>query len=346
VTLIAVKLANTHIKREADFLRNISKDINIKIKEELESEERKNKIELENMRKTLLEAATNPNDVSSYESNKSIASTALNFTDQVNTFINASAQQNKVLKTTIDDLLIDMDKLTELASLGMLVEAFTHEFELQSSKLKGLVKNLSTEYSIDNKLKRSFQSMQSILKLMDGYINYLAPSFQKERQRRSRLEIGLLLKTIFGEDSRGFINSRALRNDINIFIEGDEQFVILGNQGLLTQTFDNLYLNSEYWLNDAANKGLINKKEIHILVDSEDKKVTYWDNGRGIDTSIEAVLFDAFESGKPNNEGRGLGLYISRTVLEMMNIKIYLDSERNFYNRRYKFVMDFSHNGG
>ncbi|MGG4107754.1 ATP-binding protein [Paenibacillus lautus] len=342
----AVKLANIYIKREADALRGISKDINNKITEELEKEKREREIEIENMRKTLLEAATTTSETSSKETDKSIASTALNFTDQVNTFINTSVQQNKVLKSTIDDLLIDMDKLTELASLGMLVEAFTHEFELQSSKLKGHVTNLTKEYSTDSRLKRSFQSMQSILKLMDGYINYLAPSFQKERQRRSRLEIGLLLQTIFGEGSRGFINSRALRNNISVNIEGDEQFVILGNQGLLTQTFDNLYLNSEYWLNDAAYKGLISEKEIHIIVDSEEKKVTYWDNGRGIDTSIESVLFDAFESGKPNNEGRGLGLYISKTVLEMMNIKIYLDSERNFYDRRYKFVMDFSHNGG
>lgn len=342
----AVKLANTHIKREADFLRNISRDINSKITEELEQEKREKEIEIENMRKTLLEAATTTNEITSNESNKSIASTALNFTDKVSTYINTSVQQNKVLKSTIDDLLIDMDKITELASFGMLVEAFTHEFELQSSKLKGLVTTLSNEYSADSKLKQSFQSMQSILKIMDGYINYLAPSFQKERQRRSRLEIGFLLKTIFGESSRSFINSRALRNNIDVIIEGDEQFVILGNQGLLTQTFDNLYLNSEYWLNDATYKGLINKKEIHILIDSDEKKVTYWDNGRGIDTSIEAVLFDAFESRKPNNEGRGLGLYISKTVLEMMNIKIYLDSERNFYDRRYKFVLDFSHNGG
>ena len=55
--------------------------------------------------------------------------------------------------------------------------------------------------------------------------------------------------------------------------------------------------------------------------------------------TMEDILFEPLESGKPNHEGRGMGLYIVKKILNSFNANIELLSERNSYGNRYKFLI-------
>ena len=102
------------------------------------------------------------------------------------------------------------------------------------------------------------------------------------------------------------------------------------------QVFINLLDNSVYWLKHKSNK---EERKIIITFDIEDKTIVFSDNGPGISPDHEKFIFEAFFSGK-GEEGRGLGLYIARQLLEKNDFSINLSKEKILPGAN--FVIDFN----
>jgi signal transduction histidine kinase len=115
-------------------------------------------------------------------------------------------------------------------------------------------------------------------------------------------------------------------------------FVVQVNRGKLTQIFDNLLLNSEYWLKEDLRLRRMETGE--VLIELRPPQVWFSDNGRGIDPSVENSLFEPFVTTKP--DGRGLGLFVVKEFLESEGCRIGLYSERNQQGRLYAFELDLS----
>ena len=116
----------------------------------------------------------------------------------------------------------------------------------------------------------------------------------------------------------------------------DKDFRIRMNKGKLMQVLDNLINNSIYWL--TRNKGRIESPTINITI--EQPWVYFEDNGIGIDQSVENTLFEPFITRKPKGEGRGLGLFIVRQLLDDISCDIVLDEIRNSFENRYRFSIN------
>ncbi len=54
--------------------------------------------------------------------------------------------------------------------------------------------------------------------------------------------------------------------------------------------------------------------------------ITVVDNGGGIAESIQERIFDPFFTTKTNNNGFGIGLYLSRIIIENMNGSLWFDN--------------------
>ena len=108
----------------------------------------------------------------------------------------------------------------------------------------------------------------------------------------------------------------------NIEIELEETgspLVAKTTDAVLLQLLINLFDNASYWL-DGEN---IKNKKILISLDGNEGKMIFADNGPGISTEDAPYVFEPFYSGK-GEEGRGLGLYIARQLLERSDYAIYL----------------------
>lgn len=57
---------------------------------------------------------------------------------------------------------------------------------------------------------------------------------------------------------------------------------------------------------------------------------------------MEDACFEIFTTDKPSSEGHGLGLFITRQLLEEEGCTIFLADDRNEKGRRFKFVVDLS----
>ena len=54
---------------------------------------------------------------------------------------------------------------------------------------------------------------------------------------------------------------------------------------------------------------------------------------------MEDILLQPLESGKPNREGRGMGLYIVQQLMRSFSADIQLLDERNKYGNKFKFLL-------
>jgi signal transduction histidine kinase len=109
---------------------------------------------------------------------------------------------------------------------------------------------------------------------------------------------------------------------------------------VLLQVFINLFDNALYWL-----KTVDYKREILISINGNDQRVIFSDNGPGIKPDDENYIFEAFYSGK-GEEGRGLGLYIARQLLDRYDYSISLaEFSKDTLLKGANFVLEFVKEG-
>ncbi|AGS25791.1 ATP-binding protein [Rhizobium etli] len=247
------------------------------------------------------------------------------------------ANMVRTVAPRLDILNDQLSDFSELAGVGMLAESLSHEVENQTDRL------MQRASSASDKARKSAppnvdlvlfaQEITSIALAMRRQIGHLTPSLRFRRDKLEPFRVSSLLA-----DTQTYFSERWTGGGASIHLDIADDFPVRTNRGRLTQVIDNLFLNSEYWLRqsepDAAGPG--------VFVECQAPFMRIWDNGIGVDPSVEASLFQPFISLKPKGEGRGLGLFISGQILQSMGCGIALLHERNQHGRRYKFELDLS----
>ena len=244
-----------------------------------------------------------------------------------------------VIQPDIEYLRDQLVQFSELAGLGLTAEALSHEMGIiadgLAARTTNLVRKLRAHQPIDPRIMAYTEFVHGAIAGFRKQLSHLDPSLRYVRERRDKIAM-----VAFFEDVREFYQERFKRNNITLSVETSDDFTVVMNKGKLTQVIDNLLLNSEYWLREALRKGAIRKAEIHISI--REPFVEIYDSGRGVSPSVEHRLFQPFVTTKPKGVGRGLGLFISRQLLEADNCQILLLPERNQFERRYIFRIDFT----
>lgn len=91
-----------------------------------------------------------------------------------------------------------------------------------------------------------------------------------------------------------------------------------------------------------VDKNYLYSEKDRIAIEPYGNDIVVYDTGTGVVKTMEDILFEPLESGKPNHEGRGMGLYIVKKILNSFNANIELLSERNLYGNRYKFLISIN----
>ncbi|MFD5873397.1 ATP-binding protein [Streptomyces sp. NPDC060322] len=242
-----------------------------------------------------------------------------------------------VLKSQSEQIRSQLAQAWETVSLGLTAEAVSHEvahvaegISVRSTQLR---RHLVDAEIADRRILNYVQYIQSAASALKRQLGHLNPSLRYMRERREQLSV-----SSFCEEMVGYHRERLSKGPISIVVSVERDFAVQVNRGKLTQVIDNLILNSEYWLLQDHRMGVQEAPEISIRVESP--VVTVSDNGRGIDRSVEATLFEPFISFKKRGEGRGLGLYVVTQLLDSEGCTIELASERNVNGRLFKFRLD------
>jgi two-component system sensor histidine kinase TtrS len=161
-------------------------------------------------------------------------------------------------------------------------------------------------------------------------IKQLRQFIRKEQPERSLININDLIVEVLL-----FLQPSANKANVTIIRQMDETlYNVLVQPIQIEQVLINLVknaieaftvdtLNSEaLYSNNVNNKRVIIKTEV---VGNNAVVVSVEDNGVGIDDKVKEDLFDPFITSK--NEGLGLGLSISQSIIESHHGKLYLHSE-------------------
>ena len=231
-----------------------------------------------------------------------------------------------------------MSALYESVSLGLTAEVLSHEINNIADRLARRSSTLLRE--MDRRVPRPstiafIEEVRSSVAAMRKQLAHLTPSLRYLREQREKIDIPSFLKELVD-----FYEGRLAHNGIRLVANTSKGFSVYMNKGKLTQVFDNLILNSEYWLKEAIRAGFIEKGEITFEVGGPYVRVA--DNGSGVNESVEASLFEPFVTMKRTGEGRGLGLYVCRQLLDSESCELILLADRNQHGRKYVFELDLS----
>lgn len=216
--------------------------------------------------------------------------------------------------------------------LGIVAETVSHELTNITGRLLARADALAPQFKgPEHKAARALATeVRATVRAIRLQLRHLEPQLRYQRIRREKLDVHDMV-TRLAEYHRNRLTGVGIAVDV----EG-VGFQANVNRGRAQQALDNLIINSEFWLRHAPpSEG----PRIDIRV--EPPLVLVRDNGPGIDPGLETAIFEPFVSGRTGDEGRGLGLFITRQVLQDDGVTITL-GERDPDGRRRTFVLDFT----
>ncbi|OQB31724.1 MAG: Swarming motility regulation sensor protein RssA [Bacteroidetes bacterium ADurb.Bin174] len=206
-------------------------------------------------------------------------------------------------------------ELTEdLAGVGLSVETASHDIMLMLSKgvsaIDDLIKDLESGLLNEDQISNELLKIRGIFSFVNSQMKDIQLLFKSSKQRRRPIRVFDVLEKVIK------IYQRSLkRENIELVIDKvGSPIVATCTDAILLQLFINLFDNAIYWLSHCSDK------KINIKLDGNINQVIFSDNGSGINPEDEPYVFEAFYSGK--EEGRGLGLYIARQLLQRIDYSI------------------------
>ena len=219
----------------------------------------------------------------------------------------------------------ELNKAMRLAAVGEMAQAIAHELNQPLSAL--------TNYA---------RAGRSMVDMPDRPAHLLAETLDKiDREATRAGQVMRRLREFFRggglrpeqvgmpdliEEGLAPVRRRAEHAGITIRIKQDEWLpAILVDRIQISTVLNNLLSNAI----DALETGNPSQREIEIAVsrlDAASIRICVSDSGAGVADEMQDRLFDSFETSKP--EGMGLGLSISRTLIEAHGGNLWLDQAR------------------
>ena len=196
-----------------------------------------------------------------------------------------------------------------------------------------LIRNLMSGGEIDREeLLTRLTLIRGNLSMVETQLKDVQLLFPSTKSRTKNINVKEIIDKVNSLYKRAFAD-----NDILVEFDLTEQpLIVKTTDAVLLQVFINLFDNSLYWLK-TVNK----ERKIKISIDGNNKKLIFSDNGPGIKNDDVNYIFEAFYSGK-GEEGRGLGLYIARQLLDRYDYSIDLaEFSRDKVLSGANFVIEF-----
>ena len=235
------------------------------------------------------------------------------------------------------DYLVQRAEITEdLAGVGLSVEMTSHDIMLMIARADDIAKQLSrlSENSGDSEIRQRSDMLVGVLAQVTDSMRDVQSLFRSAKRRKKALRIEPVLDKIF-QIYKSLLEKEGIR--YRKVVSPGSPLVADTNDGVVMQVLINLFDNASYWLGTVDHEG----KEILVTLDGPQGELVFSDNGPGIDKEDLPYIFEAFYSGK-GREGRGLGLYIARQLLQRHDYTISAAENRRKKLPGANFVVSFT----
>ena len=198
------------------------------------------------------------------------------------------------------------------AAMGEMISIIAHQWRQPISVIAMGANNIMADVELErveeNKLKKYSNDIinktQELSKTIDDFKNFFRPD--KEFS-------DVLMRDVF-DDVFGVIGESLKNAGIEVRTEYHNEKTITTYSRELMQVLINMVKNAQEAIVDSDNV----EKKISILVNETQSEIMIkiCDSGGGIKKEIIGKIFDPYFSTKNQNVGTGLGLYMSKTIIE------------------------------
>lgn len=210
-----------------------------------------------------------------------------------------------------------IQKTENLAAVGLSIETASHDVmlllgkavEQQETLIKELM--LGDEIDRDNLLSR-LTLIRGTMSMVQTQMKDVQLLFPSTKSKTKNIDVRTIIEKVHNLYKRAF-KENGISVEYNLTTR---PLVVKTTDAVLLQVFINLFDNALYWL-----KTVNGERKILISLDGNQQRMIFADNGPGIKQDDIDYVFEAFYSGK-GEEGRGLGLYIARQLLDRYDYSI------------------------
>ena len=239
------------------------------------------------------------------------------YANEIETEIKNSLEKEK--------LLIQQSKM---ATMGEMLGNIAHQWK-QPLSLIAMSNTLiklnqdNKDFSSENELKEAVKSIDISVKNLSQTIDDFRDFFKPEKEKSK-----FKLEELF-EKTYELISSQFKNNNIQI-IKEIENIELYGRSNELSQVLINIIKNAKDELIKIKNN---DRRLIFINMYKKDSKaiIKIKDNAGGINKDIINKIFDAYFTTKEQTDGTGIGLYMSKQIIQEMNGKIEVSNEKYKY---------------
>ena len=197
---------------------------------------------------------------------------------------------------------------SRLAQMGEMISMIAHQWRQPISTIAMGANNILIDIELNNIDKNSLRDRANdivaktveLSKTIDDFRNFYKPNKQS---------IITKLEDVI-EKSLNITKSSLIHNNINIIKEynSDEEIELYDRE--VMQVILNILKNAQ---DNIKEKDI---KDPYIKITTKDRIISICDNGGGISEDIIEKIFDPYFSTKNEKNGTGLGLYMSKTIIE------------------------------
>lgn len=252
-----------------------------------------------------------------------IKSMYLNEVKILNKELEEDIKQRKILEVELKKKLrenrekeVMLISQSRYAAMGEMIANIAHQWRQPLSTLALILSNIEDSLRFNDlseeDLKKLFIKSKLIINKMSETIEDFKDFFNPKTNR----ELFSIYRSI--ESTIELTSERLKLNSIELAISHENDIKITGYENQLSQVILNIINNAIDALKDSHNKNkIIDIKIYSEFIKGEIKAVIeIQDNAGGIEEDIQHKVFEPYFSTKNKKNGTGLGLYMSKMIIE------------------------------
>ena len=239
---------------------------------------------------------------------------------------NTTVEKLKVARKKEEDFYLEsLERADRLVTLGEIAAEIAHEVNNPAGIILTRAEYIKEEMEEQDPICRHVQDMGIIVQQTERIAD-ITHSILHYARKLPRKFSATDINEVVGHSEkimRPRINKRHATIDVQLV---DEPALVWGSFSQLEQVFCNLINNSLDVMPETDGNIRINIQSVSSTKNPSKYRITYQDNGHGIPLELRDKVFSPFFTTKKDGKGTGLGLFISKNIINNHSGKITLDS--------------------
>ena len=218
-----------------------------------------------------------------------------------------------------DQMLIQQSRL---ASMGEMIGNIAHQWRQPLNALSINIQNTQMMYESgelnDEYVEKNTEKALFFINKMSATIDDFRNFFKQDKEKEPFVVAQMV------KQSQMVVEEALNHNGVDFYIKGELDAKAYGFKSEFSQVLLNIINNSK----DAHRDNSTNEPYIRVTikVDKENIVVDIEDNAGGIPEEILEKVFDPYFTTKDDDGGTGIGLYMSKVIMEKMDGTIFVEN--------------------